>query len=56
MKGLSRKKFHLSRQEFSAASYSTYPKLFNFITTPLVDRFLLPLFEPDLNSRCRGQF
>ena len=23
---------------------------------PLVDRFLLPLFEPDLNSRCRGQF
>jgi hypothetical protein len=24
--------------------------------TPLVDRFLLALFEPDLNSRCRGQF
>src|SRR5882672_4620807 len=27
-----------------------------FITTLLVDRFLLALFEPDLNSRCRGQF
>jgi len=26
------------------------------ITTPLVDRFLLALFEPDLNSLCRGQF
>ena len=29
MKGLSRKKFHLSRQKFSTASHSTHPKLLN---------------------------
>jgi hypothetical protein len=55
MKGLSRKKFHLSRRKFSAAGHSTHPKLLNCVTTPLVGRFLLPLFEPDLNSRGRGQ-
>src|SRR5260370_47237 len=29
MKGLSRKKFHPSRQKFLAASHSTHPKRFN---------------------------
>jgi len=29
MKGLSRKKFHPSRQKFLAASHSTHPKPFN---------------------------
>src|SRR6266508_655018 len=29
MKGLSRKKFHLSRQKLSAASHSTHPKALN---------------------------
>jgi hypothetical protein len=55
MKGLSRKKFHRSRQKFSAASPQHTRSCSTFITTPFVDRFLLPLFEPDLNSRCRGQ-
>ena len=26
------------------------------IITPLIDRLFLPLFEPDSNSRCGGQF
>jgi len=29
MKGLSRKKFDLSRRKFSTASHSTHPKLLN---------------------------
>jgi hypothetical protein len=56
MKGLSRKKFHLSRRKFSAASHSTHPKLLNAHHYTVVDRFWPALVEPDLNSRYRGQF
>ena len=56
MKGLSRKKFHLSRRKFSTAATQHTRRCSMLITTPLVDRFLLALVEPDLNSRFRGQF
>jgi hypothetical protein len=55
MKGRSRKKFLLSAKKFLAASHATHPKLLNAHHNALVDRFLLALVEPDLNSRCRGQ-
>ena len=60
MKGLSRKKAHLSRREVLAASHVYRTRSHTtVITTSLVDRFfvwllLLLLALPDLNSRFRG--
>ena len=44
MKGLSRKKYHLSRQEFLAASHSTHPKLLNVHEYTFIDLVLRSLF------------
>ena len=35
---------------------ATLPKLLDADFTPLIDRPFVLLFEPDSNSRCRGQF
>ena len=56
MKGLSRKKFHSADEGSRQLAPQQTRSCLMLITTPVVDRFLLALFEPDLNSRCRGQF
>jgi hypothetical protein len=54
MKGLSREKFHLSAESSRQLVTQHTRSCSMLITTPLVDRFLQSLYEPDLNSLCRG--
>jgi hypothetical protein len=51
-----KKKLHLSRRKSRQLATQQTRSRSMLITTPLVNGFLLALVEPDLNSRCRGQF